>query len=98
MSTHGVPSPGRRIVLLALGAALAAGCAVRQTRRPGSDLVIVRRRFNPLEAVARTQCRETPPAPVAADSLAGRQRCTVAIGDSLARGPVQPILPPQRVP
>ena len=98
MSTHRIPAPNARIALLALGAALVAGCTVRQTRRPGSDMVIVKRSFDPVEVIARTNCRKTPAGPVVGDSLVSRQSCRVLVGDSLARGPVEPILPPQRVP
>ena len=98
MASSAVLRP-RRLALLSLGAALAAGCAVHKTRRPGSDMVNVRTRFNPVEAIARTQCRQTTPAgPPVADSLTKRQGCSVQVGDSVARGPVEPVKPPQRVP
>jgi hypothetical protein len=98
MAPHRVPR-SRQLALLTLGAAIVAGCTVTKTRRPGSDMVITRKRFNPVEAIARTQCRQTTPAgPPVTDSLTKRQGCAVVIEDSVARGPVQQIQPPQRVP
>jgi hypothetical protein len=87
---------------LALGALLVAGCVPHQTRRPGSDMVIVRPTFNPVEAIARTQCQRPPvgAGAVVGDSLGRRQPCPVSIGDSVITEPGRPALqqPPQRVP
>ena len=92
----------RRLALALLGAALAAGCTMRTTRRPGSDMVTTRPAFDPVAAIVRTQCRQTPPGPaggvVSGDSLTKRQNCAVLVGDSTGRRPVDPLLPPQRVP
>ena len=77
------PRPLRRLALAApLAAPLAAlvlGCVPHQTRRPGSDMVIVRRTFNPVEAIARTQCEQPPAGPAVGDSLGARQRCAVVV-------------------
>src|SRR4051812_21179481 len=81
------PAPGV-VPRLALGALLlAAACVPHQNRRRGSDMVIVRRTFNPVEAIARTQCQRPPAGPVTGDSLARRQECPAAIGDSAVTAP-----------
>jgi len=79
-------------------ATLAGACVPHQTRRPGSDLVIVRRSVNLVAAVARTQCRTPPAATVPSDSLAPRQTCAAAAGDSLGAPGRPSLAPPQRVP
>jgi hypothetical protein len=101
-------SLARRLTAAALGAALGAGalaaCGLpRQTRRPGSDMVIVKRSLNPVEAVLRTQCQRLPAGgpPVVGDSVGARQSCPLAMGDSAVVEPGKPqvkTMPPQRVP